>query len=75
MTVHKWTSGCKYRHDTSKDLDIFVIKVRYQDEKRVKLLIRWVYKTSGQFADFPGLRDGKDNITIASNQYKYWSIL
>jgi hypothetical protein len=62
-----------YRHLTSKDLDIFVVKVRYQDEKRVKLLIRWVYKTNGNFADLPGLRDGKDNIVVSADQYKYWS--
>jgi len=71
--VNRWTSGCMYRHLTSKDLDIFVVKVRYQDEKRVKLLIRWVYKTNGNFADLPGLRDGKDNIVVSADQYKYWS--
>jgi hypothetical protein len=64
-----------YRHDTSKDLDIYILKVRYQDQKRVKLLICWVYKASGNFANFPGLRDGKDNITIEKNQYKHWSKL
>lgn len=73
--VHRWISGIKYRHDTSRDLDIFVVKVRYRDEKRVKLLIRWVYKSNGEFADLPGLRDGKDNIIIATDQFKYWSKL
>lgn len=73
MTEHRWISGCSYRHDTSKDLDIFVVKVLHQDEKRVKLLIRWVYKSNGNFADLPGLTDGKDNITIAKTDYKYWN--
>jgi hypothetical protein len=71
--VHKWASGCKYRHTTAKDLDVYVVKVRYHDDKRVKLLVRWVFQSSGEFANLPGLRDGKDNIIITTDQFKYWS--
>lgn len=74
MVTH-WKSNFAYRHDTSKDLDIFVIKVRYQDNKKVKLLIHWVFKSTGNFADLPGLREGKDNITITEDQFQYWNRL
>lgn len=70
--VHRWVSGAKYRHDTAKDLDILVIKVRYQDEKRVKLLFKWISQITGEVMIFPGNIDGKDNITIKSDQFKYW---
>lgn len=65
--------GHFYAHSTAKDLDIFVVKIRFMDTKRVKLLIRWVSKTSKSFVTFPGNRmDGTDNIEVSSEDYKYW---
>lgn len=73
--MNKFISGCRYVHDTAKDLDILVVKVRYRDEKRSKLLIKWVSKTSGSVVIFPGQRiDGTDNITVNSKDYVYWKL-
>jgi hypothetical protein len=67
--------GAIYSHDTAKDLDIFVVKVRYRDGKRSKLLIRWISKTNGKVQVFPGGRmDGTDNIEIQAEDYKYWKV-
>jgi hypothetical protein len=65
-------AGVIYRHDTAKDLDILVLKVRYQDEKRSKLLIKWISKVSGKVM-VGGRMDGTDNITVKSTDYKYWT--
>ncbi len=63
----------RYSHDTAKDLDIYIVKVRYVDDKRSKLLIRWISKTSNNMVTFPGGRaDGLCNITIKADDYKYW---
>lgn len=70
----KFKPGCVYRHDTAKDLDILVVKVRYANEKKSKLLIRWVDMFSGNVRNFPGGRtDGKVNIEIQADDYKYWN--
>jgi hypothetical protein len=72
--MNKFHAGVRYRHDTAKDLDIEVVKVRYQDSKRVKLLIRWVSMTTGKVVTFPGQRfDGVDKIEIQSKDYQYWN--
>ena len=70
----KFRSGCTYRHDTAKDLDILVVKVRYADEKRSKLLIRWIGMQSGNVRDLPGTSrpDGVTTVEIRSTDYKYW---
>ncbi len=66
-------SGCLYRHDTSQDLDIFVIKVRYADEKRAKLLIYWMDKRTGNIRVIPGGRiDGTDKVEIQAQDFQYW---
>jgi hypothetical protein len=66
-------TGKAYRHDTSQDLDIFVIKVRYSDKNKAKLLIRWMDKNSGNIRTFPGSRpDGADNIEIQAKDFQYW---
>lgn len=68
-------SGTTYSHDTAKDLDIFVVKVRYADTKRSKLLIRWINKHSGKVQIIPGGRmDGTFNIEIQAKDYKYWKV-
>ncbi len=73
--MNKFKQGSKYTHDTAKDLDIFVLKVRYEDEKRTKLLIKWISKVSGNVQVFPGGRmDGTDTITINSTDYPYWKL-
>jgi len=72
--MNKWNSGTLYRHATAKDLDMLVLKVRYKDSKRVKLLVMWVYQTTKNLAKFPGTRfDGRDNVTIKAEDFKYWS--
>lgn len=69
----KFKAGCVYRHDTAKDLDIMIVKVRYADEKRSKLLIRWIDMHSGNVRIFPGGKyDGTDNIEIRAKDYQYW---
>jgi len=71
--MNKFLRGIIYRHDTSKDLDILVLKVRYQDEKRSKLLIKWISKVSGKVMVIPGgCMDGTDTITVNSKDYMYW---
>lgn len=73
--MNKFNRGCRYQHDTGKDLDIEVVRVRYQDEKRSKLLIKWISKTNGNVVIFPGQRmDGTDTITIYSKDYVYWKL-
>jgi hypothetical protein len=67
-------SGFTYSHATAKDLDIFVLKVRYKDDKREKLLVYWISKSSGNIFIVPGGRfDGRDNIEIKAEDYKWWS--
>ena len=74
--MNKFIPGCTYSHDTAKDLDILVLKVRYQDEKRSRLLIKWISKLTGKVQVFPGGRaDGLDNITVKSTDYLYWKLL
>lgn len=69
-------SGFTYSHATAKDLDIFVLKVRYKDEKREKLLVYWISKLSGNVCIFPGDRyDGAANIEIKAEDYKWWTKL
>lgn len=66
-------SGQAYRHNTSQDLDIFVIKVRYADEKRAKLLIYWLNKHTGNTVTLPGGRfDGTDKIEVQAKDFQYW---
>jgi hypothetical protein len=65
--------GNVYKHDTAKDLDIFVLKVRYRDEKRTKLLIHWIDKLTKNVRVFPGGKfDGTDTIEIQAKDYKWW---
>jgi hypothetical protein len=71
--MNRFKSGYIYRHDTAKDLDILVVRVRYADEKRSKLLIKWISKTTGDIRFFPnGRMDGTANIEVQSKDYKYW---
>lgn len=71
--MSKFHAGVRYSHDTAKDLDIQVVKVRYRDSKKSKLLIRWISKTTGNVTTFPGQRpDGTDNIEIQATDYQYW---
>ena len=66
--------GCRYRHITAKDLDILVMKVRFSDSKRSKLLIQWIDKHTGNVRMFPGNRyDGRSSIEIRAEDYKWWS--
>jgi hypothetical protein len=69
----KFKPGCIYRHDTAKDLDIMVVKVRYVDKKRSKLVIRWIDMHTGNVRYFPNGRiDGTSNVEIQADDYKYW---
>lgn len=69
----KFKPGYIYAHDTAKDLDILVVKVRYSDENRTKLLIKWISKATGNVRILPnGRLDGNDNIEIQSKDYQYW---
>ena len=69
----KFKPGCVYRHDTAKDLDIMIVRVRYSDEKRSKLLIRWIDIRSGNVRSFPSNRfDGTANIEIQAKDYQHW---
>lgn len=71
--ARKFRNGGTYRHITSGDLDILVIRVPYFDEKRSKLKIHWVDKRNGKIRHFPGGRaDGIANIEIQSADYKNW---
>jgi hypothetical protein len=73
--MNKFKAGQIWRHDTAQDLDILVVKVRYEDKGRSKLLIKWVSQNSGTIQMFPGGRvDGTDNITINSKDYLYWKL-
>lgn len=66
-------SGYIYTHDTAKDLDILIVRVRYVDEKRSKLLIKWISKTTGDVRILPnGRMDGTANLEIKNDDYKYW---
>lgn len=70
----KFRNGGTYRHITSQDLDILVIRVPYFDEKRTKLKIHWVSKTSGTIRHLPGGRaDGQASIEIKAEDYKNWT--
>lgn len=72
----KFKPGCVYRHDTAKDLDILIVKVRYVDQKRSKLTIRWIDINSGNVRYFPNGRiDGTSNVEIKAEDYKYWKRL
>ena len=66
-------SGYIYTHDTAKDLDILIVRVRYVDEKRSKLLIKWISKTTEDVRILPnGRMDGTANLEIKNDDYKYW---
>jgi hypothetical protein len=68
--------GWVYRHNTSRDLDILIVKVRYRDLKRSKILIKWISKLTGDVKYLPsGRMDGTYNIEIQAKDYKYWSRL
>lgn len=60
-----------YRHDTSKDLDIKIVKVIHLNEKRVKLKINWINANSGHIVVLP---DGSliDTIEVSTSDFKYW---
>jgi hypothetical protein len=74
--MKKFHRGCIYRHNTSGDLDIYIVSVSYFDNSRSKLKVKWVSKTTGKLVYFPGGRtDGISNIEIKANDYKYWTQL
>lgn len=74
--MRKFHRGVIYRHLTSGDLDIYVVSNPYYDDKRSKLKIRWVSKTTGKFVHFPGDRiDGTTNIEIRSEDYIHWTVV
>ena len=60
-----------YRHDTSKDLDIKIVKVTYLNENRVKLKINWINATTGRIIILP---DGSltDKIEVSTSDFQYW---
>lgn len=65
-----------YRHCNARDLDILVVKIKYADQKRCKLLIRFVGMNSGLIRDLPSSRmDGLHSIEINSDDYKLWTLL
>jgi hypothetical protein len=71
----KFFSGKRYVHDTAKDLAIEVVKVQFQDDKRSKLLIRWINIHSKNVVVFPGQRaDGTARVEIQSKDYQYWNL-
>lgn len=72
--ITKFTKKCKYVHDTAKDLAIEVVAVKYQDSKRIKLLIKWVNIFTGKTTSIPGGRlDGTQVITIQTADFQYWN--
>jgi hypothetical protein len=74
--MRKFHRGCTYRHNTSGDLDIYIVSVPYFDEARSKLKVIWVSKRTGKFVYFPGGRaDGVSSIEIKADDYKYWTQL
>jgi hypothetical protein len=71
--MNKFKQGWVYAHNTAKDLDILIVKVRYSDENRSKLLIKWISKVTGDIRILPGGRmDGNDNIEVQAKDYQYW---
>lgn len=60
-----------YRHDTSKNLDIKIVKVIHLNENRVKLKINWINATTGHIIILP---DGSliDKIEVSSSDFQYW---
>lgn len=60
-----------YRHDTSKNLDIKIVKVIHLNENRVKLKINWINATTGHIVILP---DGSltDKIEVSSSDFQYW---
>ena len=68
-------SGCIYSHATARDLNILILKVRFSDKNRSKLLIRWIDKVTGNVRNFPGSNrpDGACTIEIQEKDYKWWS--
>jgi hypothetical protein len=74
--VERFVRGAFYRHDTSGDLDIYVVSVPYFDEKRFKLKVQWISKTTGNLVHFPGQTiSGTSDIEIKRSDLQYWSRL
>jgi hypothetical protein len=70
----RFSKKCRYVHDTAKDLAIEVVAVKYQDSKRIKLLIKWVDIFTGKTTTIPGGRvDGTQIVTIQTADLQYWS--
>ena len=74
--VKRFVRGATYRHNTSGDLDIYVVSVSYFDDTRFKLKIHWVSKLTGKVVFFPGQQmNGTSNIEIQRSDLPYWSRL
>lgn len=74
--VKSFVRGAFYRHDTFGDLDIYVVSVSYFDEKRFKLKVQWISKTTGNSVHFPGQTiNATSNIEIKRSDLQYWSRL
>lgn len=69
-------NNCRYRHSNpNASLDIYVVKVRYQDDDKAKLRIFWIQRHNGKVATYPGCKiDGTENIKIQGKDYINWSI-
>lgn len=70
--VEKFVRGAIYRHDASNDLDIYVVSVPYSDEKRFKLKVQWISKTTGKLMQ---PTNETSNIEIKRSDLQYWSRL
>jgi hypothetical protein len=74
--VKKFVRGATYRHDTSGDLDIYVVSVLYFNETKFKLKVFWVSKLTGKVVFFPGQHTNvTSNIEIQRSDLQYWSRL
>lgn len=63
--MNKFKKLCEYSHICSRDLNIIPIKIQYVDNKRTKMKVIFVYKTSGNVVE-------TSNIEIKSEDYHYW---
>lgn len=67
----KFYKQCRYRHLCAKDLDIEVVRIQYVDDKRAKLVIRYLHQRTGDVL-WIGL-DGLERITIKADEFQYWN--
>ena len=68
--IHGFEEGKRYSRDTAKDLDIQVVKIIEENENDVKIIVNYIFKTSGMILQHAM----NDEVMIRKSDLKNWEL-